>query len=87
MLEVLVVIVVVSIASLKVIAMVEFTGTDEELSAGLVEKTIGLIPSTTMFLLPPKDAELSRAGSVKSARLTPKSSILPELSLRALVEL
>ena len=75
-----------SIASLKVIAMVEFTETDEELSVGIVETTVGLIPSRTIFLLPPKDAELLSAGSVRPASLPAKSLIVPELSVRAVDE-
>jgi len=84
--EVLVVTVVVSIASLKVTAMVESTATDEELSAGLVEETVGPIPSTTIFLLPPKEAELSSAGRVRSALFPAKSLMLPEFIERAFVE-
>ena len=60
-LEVLVVIVVVSIASLKVMEILSLAEINEELSAGFVETTVGLIPSKTIFLLPPKDAELSSA--------------------------
>jgi len=83
--EVLDVIVVVSIASEKVTDTVAFR-VDEELSAGLVETTVGLIPSNTIFLFPPKDAELSSAGSIKSASLPAKSLMLPEFIERAFVE-
>ena len=45
MLEVFVVTVVTSIASLKVTAMVEFTATEVSESAGLEEETVGAVMS------------------------------------------
>ena len=53
MLEVLVVTVVVSIASLKVIAMVEFTATEVVASAGEDEETVGAVVSGVLEVVKP----------------------------------
>ena len=53
MLEVLVVTVVVSIASLKVTAMVELTETEVVASAGEDEKTVGAVVSGVLEVVKP----------------------------------
>ena len=53
MFEVLVVIVVVSNASEKVTAMVEFTATDEAESAGEDEETVGAVVSGVLEVVKP----------------------------------
>ena len=50
-LEVLVVTVVVSMASLKVTAMVEFTATEVSESAGLEEETVGAVVSVVLLFV------------------------------------
>ena len=52
-LEILVVTVVVSIASLKVIAMVEFTATEVVASAGEDEETVGAVVSGVLEVVKP----------------------------------
>ena len=78
--------VVVFITSENVTVMSDFNPILLELSAGLVETTVGLIPSTTKFLFPPRELELLSSGSFRSASLPARSLILPELRERALVE-
>ena len=56
-LEVLVVIVVVSIASEKVTAIVEFIAIDEDLSAGVVEETVGAVVSIIKALFAPREPD------------------------------
>ena len=55
MLEVLIVTVVVSIASLKVTVREEFGETDEALSAGIVKVTVGAVVSSVLEVLKPDE--------------------------------
>ena len=70
MLEVLVVTVVVSIASLKVTAMVELTETEVAESAGEDEETVGVVVSGVLEVVNPVECVYAFASALPALSFT-----------------
>ena len=85
--DVLVVMVLVSISSEKVTAMVALMKVEVAPSAGEVEETVGAIESNTIALFAPSEPLVPGEARVRFALLPAKSLMVPELSTRELVAL
>ena len=83
--DVLVVMVLVSISSEKVTAMIELMEVEVAPSAGEVEETVGAIESNTIALFAPSEPVAPGEERVRFALLPAKSLMVPELRTRELV--